>query len=77
MQLRVQDGHSQHAAGSVFGKVGSFEKGYQFNALVIDTMEDSWVPLTAEERLERFCYIGDDRNIRARFIDGEEIHFEN
>ena len=26
--------------------------------LVIDTMEDSWVPLTAEERLERFCYIG-------------------
>jgi len=40
-------------------------------------MEDSWVPLTAEERLERFCYIGDDRNIRARFIDGKEIHFEN
>ena len=38
-------------------EVGSFEKGYQFNALVIDTMEDSWVPLTAEERLERFCYI--------------------
>ena len=69
--------HATKEAGSVFGKVGSFEKGYQFNALVIDTMEDSWVPLTAEERLERFCYIGDDRNIRARFIDGEEIHFEN
>ena len=63
--------------GSVFGKVGSFENGYQFNALVIDTMEDPWVPLTAEERLERFCYIGDDRNIKARFIDGEEIHLEN
>ena len=69
--------HATKEAGSVFGKVGSFEKGYQFNALVIDTMEDSWVPLTAEERLERFCYIGDDRNIRARFIDGKEIHFEN
>ena len=69
--------HATKEAGSVFGKVGSFEKGYQFNALVIDTMEDSWVPLTPEERLERFCYIGDDRNIRARFIDGEEIHFEN
>ena len=27
--------------------------------------------LTAEEKLERFCYIGDDRNIQARFIDGE------
>lgn len=69
--------HATKEAGSIFGKVGSFEKGYQFNALVIDTMEDSWVPLTAEERLERFCYIGDDRNIRARFIDGKEIHFEN
>ena len=69
--------HATKEAGSIFGKVGSFEKGYQFNALVIDTMEDPWVPLTAEERLERFCYIGDDRNIKARFIDGEEIHFEN
>lgn len=69
--------HATKEAGSIFGKVGSFEKGYQFNALVIDTMEDSWVPLTAEERLERFCYIGDDRNIKARFIDGKEIHFEN
>lgn len=69
--------HATKEGGSVFGKVGSFETGYQFNALVIDTMEDPWVSLTAEERLERFCYIGDDRNIKARFIDGEEIHFEN
>lgn len=66
--------HATKEAGSVFGKVGSFEKGYQFNALVIDTMEDPWVSLSAEERLERFCYIGDDRNIKARFIDGEEIY---
>lgn len=65
--------HATKEAGSVFGKVGAFEKGYQFNALVIDTMEDAWLPLCAEERLERFCYIGDDRNIQARFIDGEEI----
>ena len=27
--------HATKEAGSVFGKVGSFEKGYQFNALVI------------------------------------------
>ena len=26
--------------------------------------------MTAEEKLERFCYTGDDRNIRARYIDG-------
>ena len=36
-------------SGSVFGKVGSFEKGYAFNALVIDNMEDPWTKMTAEE----------------------------
>lgn len=65
--------HATKEAGSVFGKIGSFEKGYLFNALVIDSMEDPWMELSAAERLERFCYIGDDRNIKARFIEGEEI----
>lgn len=63
--------HATKEAGSVFGRVGSFEKGYTFNALVIDNMQDPWVQMTAEEKLERFCYIGDDRNIRARYLDGE------
>lgn len=65
--------HATKEAGSVFGKTGSFEKGYLFNALVIDSMENPWMELPAEERLERFCYIGDDRNIKARFIEGNEI----
>lgn len=63
--------HATKEAGSVFGKVGSLEKGYMFNALVIDNMEDPWSKMTAEEKLERFCYIGDDRNIRARYLDGK------
>lgn len=63
--------HATKEAGSVFGKVGSFEKGYMFNALVIDNMQDPWVKMTAQEKLERFCCIGDDRNIRARYLDGE------
>jgi hypothetical protein len=25
------------------------------------------------DALERFCYIGDDRNIKERFIDGKKI----
>ena len=68
--------HATKVGGSVFGKVGSLEPGYMFNALVIDGMEDSWLPLSAAERLERFCYTGDDRNIKARFIDGEEIFID-
>lgn len=59
--------------GSVFGKVGSFEKDYAFNALVIDGLEDAGLPMTPEKRLERFCYIGDDRNILARYLDGSAI----
>jgi guanine deaminase len=59
--------------GSVFDRVGSLEKGYRFNALVLDHLEDSFSPLSAEKRLERFCYAGDDRNITARFLDGKQI----
>ena len=59
--------------GSVFDRVGSLEKGYRFNALVLDGLEDSFAPLSPEKRLERFCYAGDDRNITARFLDGKKI----
>ena len=36
-------------------------------------MEDEGAPLSPMERVERFCYIGDDRNIRARFLSGRQI----
>ena len=61
------------AGGSIFGKVGSLEPGYHFNALVIDHIEDELHPLTPAERIERFCYMGDDRNIIARYIDGKAL----
>lgn len=60
--------------GSFFGKVGSFEKGYEFDALVLD---DSNLrhpqQLTARERLERFVYLSDDRNITEKYISGNII----
>lgn len=61
------------AGGSVFGNVGSLEKGYRFNALVIESMEDKGLTLSPEERLERFCYTGDDRNIVARYLSGVAV----
>lgn len=61
------------AGGSIFDRVGSLEKGYRFNALVLDGLEDEGFTLSPEERAERFCYAGDDRNIIGRFIDGKEI----
>lgn len=61
------------AGGSMFGKVGSFEKGYVFNALVIDGMADRNIPLTPTQTIERFCYIGGPDNIRARYLNGSLI----
>ena len=60
-------------SGTVFDRVGSFDTGYRFNALVIDGVEDPGFPLTPQKRLERFCYNGDDRNIIARYIDGKPV----
>lgn len=59
--------------GKVFGNIGKLEPGYKFNALVIDGMQDEGFSISPLEQLERFCYIGDDRNIIHRFIDGKEI----
>lgn len=61
------------SGGRFFDKVGSFEEGYCFNALIIDDNNFGNDGLTPIERLERFCYLGDDRNIKMRYILGEEI----
>jgi guanine deaminase len=61
------------SAGSFFGKVGSFEPGYEFDALVID--DDVLYPdeYSLVHRLERYIYLGDDRQIVHRFCRGREI----
>ncbi|MDY4513947.1 MAG: amidohydrolase family protein [Paludibacteraceae bacterium] len=69
--------------GSFFGKVGAFEKGYAFDALVIDDAKGLYKspmkgdvdipPYDLKQRLERFVYLGDDRHITHRFCQGKEI----
>lgn len=59
--------------GSFFGKVGSFEKNYDFDALVLDDSNLNPESYSLIERLERFIYIGDDRNIIHRYVRGEKI----
>ena len=60
--------------GEFFGKVGSFEEGDEFDALVIETDEmGGMLPRTPFEKLEQFIYDGDDRNILARYCGGEKI----
>ena len=61
------------SAGSFFGKVGSFEPGYEFDALVIDDSVLNFDNYTLLERLERFVYLGDDRQILFRFCRGKVV----
>lgn len=60
--------------GEFFGKVGSFENGYEFDALVID---DSLIKTTIEfpikERLERVVYLGNKHNLVSKFVSGNKI----
>ena len=61
------------SAGSFFGKVGSFEPGYEFDALVIDDKVLNFDNYSLLHRLERFIYLGDDRQIIRRFCRGQEV----
>ena len=61
--------------GEFFGKVGSFNEGYEFDAVVMD---DSVLPhpqtLNLAERVERAVYLGlDEKNITAKFVAGRKI----
>ncbi len=75
---RVQTSEAFYMAtkggGSFFGKVGSFEEGYEFDALVVDDKEmNRMSEYNMYERIERLIYNGDDRNIVKRFVAGREI----
>jgi guanine deaminase len=61
------------SGGRYFKNVGAFEEEYCFNALVIDDSNMYSKDITPVERLERFCYVGDDRNICMRYIMGKEV----
>ena len=61
--------------GAFFGKVGSFEEDYEFDAVIMD---DAVLPhpqsLNLAERMERAVYLGlDDKNITAKFVAGKKI----
>lgn len=60
--------------GSFFGKVGSFEKGYEMDAIVLN---DAKLPyphaLSVRQRLERMIYLSDDRHIQAKYVCGSQI----
>ena len=60
--------------GAFFGKVGSLEKGYEFDAVVMDDSAlRSPRTLTLEERLERLIYLSESCQVSAKFVAGRQI----
>ena len=60
--------------GEFFGKVGSFEKGYEFDAVVVDdTSIRTPQKVSVKERLERLMYFADHPAIAAKFINGVKV----
>ncbi len=60
--------------GEFFGKVGSFDEGFEADIVVIS--EDNKpcpINLSIEERLERIFYIGDTANIYAKYVKGKQL----
>lgn len=60
--------------GAFFGKVGAFEPGFAFDAVVLD---DSALPcpfsLTPEERLARVVYLAEDRAVAHKYVEGRRL----
>ncbi len=60
--------------GAFFGRVGSFDDGYEFDALVIDDAPlRAPFPLDLAERLARVIYLSDDRHITEKYVRGKQI----
>ncbi len=62
--------------GEFFGKVGSFKKDYEFDALILDdSLLKTTLDLSLEERLERSIYLGLDYKggIKHKYVKGEML----
>ncbi len=60
--------------GEFFGKVGCFEEGYEFDAVVLKKSTPYAYDLSVKERMERAVYSNEDlAGICAKFVKGNKI----
>lgn len=59
--------------GGFWGKVGSFEPGFNMSAVVIDDRFNASRGLTAEQRLERIVYLSENEHIAAKYVGGARL----
>lgn len=60
--------------GKFFGNVGSLDKGFEFDVLVLDdTGLRTTIDYGIRERLERIIYLGNESNINSKYVAGKMI----
>ncbi len=60
--------------GSFFGKVGSFEKGYEMDAIVLDDSDLNYFgTIDLTNRFENIIYQDHKVNIEAKYINGNKV----
>lgn len=60
--------------GSFFGKVGSFDAGYEFDAVVIDDTRFNFRQNNnLENRLDQTIYLSESRDIIHKFVQGRKL----
>ncbi len=75
-QISIADAFymATRGGGEFFGKVGAFEEGFEFDAVVID---DSGIaearPMSMHDRFERDCYLYHETKIAAKCVAGKSV----
>ena len=60
--------------GSFFGKVGSFEPGYEFDAMVLTTATSATLRKSPPETdWNALVYLSDDRNLVGKYVQGRKV----
>ena len=60
--------------GAFFGSVGSFEPGYEMDAVVLDDSRLTHPQkLSVEQRVERIVYQADEREVYAKYVTGTKL----
>ena len=61
--------------GEFFGKVGSFEVGYDFDAVLIDESRNSdFIERPIGDRIERMISLSDERETIEKYIKGKLVY---
>lgn len=61
--------------GAFFGKTGTFKKGYEFDAVVLDDDNiQTLYPASPAERAERLMYLADDRHVVGKYVRGCKLY---